>query len=130
MKNTNHSLDNNSLSLWPKASDHESAAEVGWLLHSTWQQDETSVSEMIPLPAGEKIGVKWCPIRTTVGYNRKKDEQDETSVSEMIPYLWDSHDPWYMSAFSNEAYFDTNPHGGIIKCGWCSWPMNTKFLIS
>jgi hypothetical protein len=93
MKNTNHSLDNNSLSLWPKASDHESAAEVGWLLHSTWQQDETSVSEM-------------------------------------IPYLWDSHDPWYMSAFSNEAYFDTNPHGGIIKCGWCSWPMNTKFLIS
>jgi hypothetical protein len=78
MKKTNHFLDNNSLSLWPKASDHESAAEVGWLLHSTWQQDETSVSEMIPLPAGEKIGVKWCPIRTTVGYNRKKDEQDDS----------------------------------------------------
>jgi hypothetical protein len=29
------SLENNSFSLWPKASVHESSSEVGWLLYST-----------------------------------------------------------------------------------------------
>jgi hypothetical protein len=78
MDKTKHSLDNNSLSLWPKASDHELATEVGWLLYPMRQQDESHIAEMILLLAGETIGVKWHSIRTTAGYNRKQDEQDDS----------------------------------------------------
>jgi len=46
MDKTRASFENNSFSLWPKASDHESASEVGWLLYSTCQQDEARLSEL------------------------------------------------------------------------------------
>jgi hypothetical protein len=56
------SLENNSFSLLPEASDHESASEKGWLLYSTHQQDEARLSELFSTLAGESIGVKWRPI--------------------------------------------------------------------
>jgi hypothetical protein len=68
-----HSLENQDFSLWPKASDHELAMDVGWLLYSTRQQDEERIADMISKLTGENIGVKWKPIRTTDGVNRKKD---------------------------------------------------------
>ncbi len=40
MEKTRHSLENQSFSLWPKASDHELAAVIGWLLYSTREQEE------------------------------------------------------------------------------------------
>jgi hypothetical protein len=78
MEKARHSLDNNSFSLWPKASDHESASEVGWLLYSTRQQDEGRLAEMFSSLSGENLGVKWRPIRTTDGNNRKKDSLDDS----------------------------------------------------
>jgi hypothetical protein len=77
------------------------------------------------------IDAQWCSNNVVNFCFLPENEADARRIiAGLVPYLWDSHDPWYMSAFSNEANFDTNPHGGIIKCGWCSWPMNTKFLIS
>jgi hypothetical protein len=73
MEKTRHSLDNKAFSLWPKASDHELATDIGWLLYSTRQQDEGMIAEMISSLLGEKIGAKWKPIRTTDGSNRSKD---------------------------------------------------------
>jgi hypothetical protein len=78
MEKARHSLENNSFSLWPKALDHESASEVGWLLYSTRQQDEGRLAEMFSSLSGENIGVKWRPIRTTDGSNRKKDSLDDS----------------------------------------------------
>jgi hypothetical protein len=81
MDKARHSLDNQSFSLWPKATDLEFAAEVGWLLYSVRQQDEDRLSELFSSLAGEKIGVKWKPIRTTDGVSRNKTNQDnETTV--------------------------------------------------
>jgi len=78
MEKARHSLENNSFSLWLKASSHESASEVGWLLYSTRQQDEGRLAEMFSSLSGENIGVKWRPIRTTDGNNRKKDSLDDS----------------------------------------------------
>ncbi len=72
-------MDSQSFSLWPKATDLEFAAEVGWLLYSTRQQDEERLSELLSSLAGEKIGVKWKPIQTTDGVNRNKTNQDNES---------------------------------------------------
>jgi hypothetical protein len=73
MEKTRHSLENQDFSLWPKASDHELATDVGWLLYSTRQQDEERIAEIMTKFTGETIGVKWKPIHTTDGVNRKKD---------------------------------------------------------
>ncbi len=73
MDKTRHSLENQSFSLWPKASDHELAADIGWLLYSTRQQDEERIAEMVSSLVGENIGAKWKPIRTTDGSNRNKE---------------------------------------------------------
>ncbi len=78
MEKARHSLENNSFSLWLKASSHESASEVGWLLYSTRQQDEGRLAETFSSLSGENIGVKWRPIRTTDGSNRKKDSLDDS----------------------------------------------------
>jgi hypothetical protein len=41
------SLMNMDYGLFPKASDHETAAEIGWLLYYTRSQDEERLSELI-----------------------------------------------------------------------------------
>jgi hypothetical protein len=79
MEKTRHSWDNQEFSLWPKASDHELAADVGWLLYSTRQQDEERMAEMISSLSGKKIGIKWKAIRTTDGINRTKDKDNNSS---------------------------------------------------
>jgi hypothetical protein len=79
MDKARHSLDNQSFSLWPKATDLEFAAEVGLLLYSTRQQDEDRLSELLSSLAGKKIGVKWKPIQTTNGVSRNKTNQDNES---------------------------------------------------
>jgi hypothetical protein len=73
MKKTRHSLENQDFSLWPKASDHKLATDIGWLLYLSRQQDEGRIAEVISSLTGEKIGAKWKPIRTTDGSNKSKD---------------------------------------------------------
>jgi hypothetical protein len=82
MEKTRHSLENQDFGLWPKATDHELAVDLGWLLYSTRQQDENRIAEMVSSLTGEKIGAKWKPIRTTDGSNRKKvkDNNNVTRV--------------------------------------------------
>jgi hypothetical protein len=46
---------------FPKASDHEETAEVGWLLYSTRQQDEERISEMISNLVKGEGGCKMAP---------------------------------------------------------------------
>jgi hypothetical protein len=58
-KNSWIALENRSFSLWPKASDHEVATDVGWLLYSTRQQDEKRITLMLSFYFGEHIGAKW-----------------------------------------------------------------------
>jgi len=62
--------------IFPKASDHEETAEIGWLLYSTHYQDEERLSDLMSNLAQERIGVKWRPIRTNDRY--RKDPEDNT----------------------------------------------------
>jgi hypothetical protein len=78
MEKTGHSLENQSFSLWPKASDHELAADVGWFLYSLRLQDEECITEMVSSLTGEKIGAKWKAVRTTDGSNRNKEKDNTT----------------------------------------------------
>ncbi len=57
---------------------------VGWLLYSTRQQDEERLAALLTHLTGESLGVKWKPIRTTAGPNRKKTTED---TSEKIQAL-------------------------------------------
>jgi hypothetical protein len=50
--------------LYPRASDHEDSAEVGWLLYSTKFQDSARLAHLFSSLVNEKVGVKWKPIRT------------------------------------------------------------------
>jgi hypothetical protein len=75
MDKAQSSLDNLSFGLRPKASDHEVAADIGWLLYSA-----NLLSNLI----GESIGAKWKPIRTTDGFNRKKETSDPSQIVRAI----------------------------------------------
>jgi hypothetical protein len=79
-----HSLENQSISLWPKALDNENPTDVGWLLYSTCQQDEERLTALLTHLTGDSLGVKWKPIRTTAGPNRRKSTED---ISEKIQAL-------------------------------------------
>jgi len=57
---------------------------VGWLLYSTRQQGQETLASLLSTLSGYNLGVKWKPIRTTTGLNRKKDPQD---LSETINAL-------------------------------------------
>jgi hypothetical protein len=74
MSKARSSLINMEYGLFPKASDHESAGEIGWLLYSTRQQDEERISDLLSNLTKEKIGAKWRPIRTT-DYSKKKEPE-------------------------------------------------------
>ncbi len=74
------SLTNLAIGLWPKASDHEAAADIGWLLYSTRLQNEERIASMISHLTGEVIGAKWKPICTTEGFNRKKDPVEPSDI--------------------------------------------------
>ncbi len=65
------SIRNQDIGVWPKASDHESSTDVGWLLYSTRQQDEERLSALLSNLTGETLGVKWKPIRTTEGFTKR-----------------------------------------------------------
>jgi hypothetical protein len=65
MDKAKYSLENNDLSLWPKASDNENSTDVGWLMHSTRAQDKERLSALLSELTGENIGVKWKPIRSS-----------------------------------------------------------------
>jgi hypothetical protein len=69
MEKTRHSLENQAFSLWPKASDHELATDIGWLIYSTRLQDGERITEMASNLMGEKIVARWKPIQTTDGSN-------------------------------------------------------------
>jgi len=71
-----YSLDNQSFSLWPKASDNKTVKDIGWFLYSTWQQDEERDAAFLSFITNKNIGIKWEPIHTTNGPNRKKDPSD------------------------------------------------------
>jgi len=64
------SLHNQEISIYTKATDHESPADVGWFLYSTRFQDDEQLTELLSQAAGEHVGVKWKQIRTTVGYQK------------------------------------------------------------
>jgi hypothetical protein len=74
MDKAKYSLENNDLSLWPKASDNENSTDVGWLMYSTRAQDEERLSALLSELTGENIGVKWKPIRSSTAAIRKKDQ--------------------------------------------------------
>jgi len=78
MEKGKYSLDNQAFSLWPKASDNETATDLGWCLYSTRQQDKDRLASLLTTSTNENIGVKWKPIRTTNGPNRKKDPADSS----------------------------------------------------
>jgi len=78
MEKVKYSLDNNAFSLWPKASDNETATDIGWFLNSTRMQDEDCIASLLTTLTNKNIGVKWNPIHTTNGPNRKKDPADSS----------------------------------------------------
>jgi len=73
------SLANLEYGLFPKASDHEETAEIGWLFYSVRQQDEERLSEMISCLVNENVGVEWRPIRCN-DRNRKAVEDPSTRI--------------------------------------------------
>jgi hypothetical protein len=72
------SIRNQDIGVWPKSCDHESTTDVGWLLYSNRQQDENRLALLLSQLAGEIVGVKWKPVRTTEGF--KKKEPTDTSI--------------------------------------------------
>jgi hypothetical protein len=50
--------------LYPRASDHEDSADVGWLLYSNKFQDSQRLAQLFSSLVNEKVGVKWKPIHT------------------------------------------------------------------
>jgi len=114
-----HSLENHSLGLWPKASDHASAAEVGWMLYSLRQQDETRLADLFSRLSGIQIRVKWRPIRTTDGSNRRRDSQDD---SQKVYAL-------HLEAASDQARNATETLKQWYGSGKTSFPDRTKMRL-
>jgi hypothetical protein len=62
MDKARSSLMNLDYGIFSKVCDHERTSEIGWLLYSTWQQDEERISELISNLVNAKVGAKWRPI--------------------------------------------------------------------
>jgi hypothetical protein len=63
-------LRTDSFSLYPRASDHESPGEIGWLCYSVRAQDDQRLSALLSDICGEHIGIKWKAIRTSDGFKK------------------------------------------------------------
>jgi hypothetical protein len=79
MEKTRYLFENQAFGLWPKASDYETAMDLGWLLYSTRYQDEESLSDLFSQLTRECIQVS----------NRKllRHQLDQTGIriQTMIP---------------------------------------------
>jgi hypothetical protein len=69
--------------LYPRASDHEDSAEVGWLLYSTKHQDSNWLANLISTLVQEKVGVKWRPIHTNERFRKPSSEPLTESIFAM-----------------------------------------------
>jgi hypothetical protein len=67
--------------LYPRASDHEDSAEVGWLLYSTRFQDSETMAYLLSALVKEKVRVKWKTIHTN---DRFRKEPAPTTTSEPV----------------------------------------------
>jgi hypothetical protein len=76
MDKARSSLMNLDYGIFPKACNSERMAEIGWLLYSTHQQDEERISELLSSLVNERIGAKWCPIRSN---DRNHKEANDTT---------------------------------------------------
>jgi hypothetical protein len=56
MEKVKYSLDNQAFSLWPKASENETATDIGWFLYSTKQQDEDRLASLLTTLTNGNIG--------------------------------------------------------------------------
>jgi len=65
------SLANLEYGLFPKASDHEETAEIGWLFYSVRQQDEERLSEMISCLVNEMWEWNGDPSAVMIGTERQ-----------------------------------------------------------
>jgi hypothetical protein len=70
-------LRTDSFGLYPRASDHESPGEIGWMCYSVRSQDEQRLSALLSDICGEHIGVKWKMVCTSEGF-KKWDPADKS----------------------------------------------------
>ena len=81
MDKTRQILNDLKYGFYPRASDHEDSAEVGWLLYSTKYQDSERLSEMFSSLTQEKVGVKWKAIRTNDRFRKETNNDSPTEVT-------------------------------------------------
>lgn len=107
MDKAGSSLNNLEFGLYPRASNHESAAEIGWLLYSIREQDEARIADMLSKLTGEIIGAKWQAIRTSVGARKKDDEESRTyaihleCASNKVQAIKQKLSAWYGTGSNN-----------------------------
>ena len=63
----------NSIGLWRRTTDCEQVSEVGWLLYSSREQEESRISQLLSKMLKENIGVRWRPVRTSNNFRRTKE---------------------------------------------------------
>jgi hypothetical protein len=76
MEKARSSLANMEFGIFPKASDHDEAAEVGWLSYSTRFQDEEWISDLISTLVRESVEAKGRPMCTN---NRNHKEAEDAN---------------------------------------------------
>jgi hypothetical protein len=70
MDKARSSFSNLDYGLFPMASDHESAADVWWLIYSIRQKDDDRIADLLSNLTNEDTGAKWHMHRRL--YKRKK----------------------------------------------------------
>lgn len=107
MDKAGSSLNNLEFGLYPRASNHESAAEIGWLLYSIREQDESRIADMLSALTGEIIGAKWQAIRTSLGARKKDEDESRTyaihlkCASDKVQAIKQKLSKWYGTGSNN-----------------------------
>jgi hypothetical protein len=63
----------NSIGLWRRTTDCKQVSEVGWLLYSSTEQEESRISQLLSKMLKENIGVRWRPVRTSNNFRQTKE---------------------------------------------------------
>lgn len=66
-------LQDNKIGLWKRTTDCERVSEVGWLLYSSREQDESRISQLLSKMLKVCIGIRWRPVRTSTSFRRNKE---------------------------------------------------------
>jgi hypothetical protein len=75
------------IGLCERPTDCEQVSEIGWLLYSSREQDESRLSHLLSKMLKESIGVRWRPVRRYINFRCNTDPSGDRPTLVLASHL-------------------------------------------